>query len=146
MDAADGFGDGTINPQSVYVAGRYVFLASNSDLRVFDAINPNALAAVGTLSLSGGKSISVSGRYAYITRISGQNLLSVVDVTGLETTSANIHSLEAGNLQVRNSILVGGQLQVGDSLNVGFGGILKDRRDISHERVLVEDEIIRKLL
>ena len=49
--------------------------------------------------------------------------MQVFDVTGLETTSANIHSLEAGSLSVRNDISAYGQLSVGGGLNVGIGGI-----------------------
>jgi len=41
-------------------------------------------------------------------------------------TSLMAHSLEAGNLQVRNDILAQGQLQVSGGVNVGAGGIFSD--------------------
>ncbi len=67
----------------------------------------------------------VSGRYAYvIDNIS--NDLKVIDISGAEVTSLIAHSLEAGNLQVRNDMIAQGQLQVTGGLNVGTGGLFSD--------------------
>ncbi len=67
----------------------------------------------------------VSGRYAYVADAGAQNL-KVIDVSGAEVTSLVAHSLEAGNLQVRNDMIAQGQLQVTGGINVGTGGIFSD--------------------
>ena len=67
----------------------------------------------------------VSGRYAYVVDFDS-NDLKVIDISGAEVTSLIAHSLEAGNLQVRNDIIAQGQLQVTGGLNVGAGGIFSD--------------------
>ena len=50
----------------------------------------------------------------------------MIDISGAEVTSLIAHSLEAGNLQVRNNMIAQGQLQVSGGLNVGAGGIFSD--------------------
>ena len=50
----------------------------------------------------------------------------MIDISGAEVTSLIAHSLEAGNLQVRNDMIAQGQLQVTGGLNVGAGGIFSD--------------------
>ena len=67
----------------------------------------------------------VSGRYAYVVS-PNSNDLKVIDVSGGEFTSLIAHSLEAGNLQVRNDMIAQGQVQVTGGLNVGTGGIFSD--------------------
>ena len=52
--------------------------------------------------------------------------MKVIDISGVEATSMAAHSLEAGNLQVRNDIVAQGQLQVTGGINAGSGGILSD--------------------
>lgn len=52
--------------------------------------------------------------------------LRVIDISGAEVTALTAHSLEAGNLQVRNNIVAQGQLQVTGGLNVGSGGVFSD--------------------
>ncbi len=70
-----------------------------------------------------GNSIAISGRYAYVALFTSPGKVALIDIKGIETTSANIHSLEAGNLQVRNDIITQGQLQISGGINVGTGGI-----------------------
>ena len=53
----------------------------------------------------------MSGRYAYVVDQTS-NDLKVIDVSGAEVTSLVAHSLEAGNLQVRNDLIAQGQVQV----------------------------------
>jgi hypothetical protein len=67
----------------------------------------------------------VAGRYAYVAD-SHDSELKVFDVSGTEVPSLIAHSLEAGNLQVRNDIIAQGQLQVTGGVNVGAGGIFTD--------------------
>ena len=76
---------------------------------------------VGSLGLGGApQSVYVSGRYAYVVS-PNSNDLKVIDVSGGEFTSLIAHSLEAGNLQVRNDMIAQGQVQVTGGLNVGTG-------------------------
>jgi hypothetical protein len=121
-------GAGT-GPWDVIVSGRFAYVTfyDSGQLRVYDVFDPLKPVAVGTASTAAGAvSIQVSGRYAYVVGQNGPNdKLEVFDIGGLETTSANIHSLEAGNLQVRNDILAQGYLAAG-SISVGTGGILSN--------------------
>ncbi len=116
------------NPYEVYVSGRYAYLVNGTDntLQVFDVSNPSSPTSVG-LATTGitPDTIYVAGRYAYIGNVSS-NTLEVFDISGLETTSAMIHSLEAGNLQVRNDIIAQGELNVGGGLSVAGSGFFND--------------------
>jgi hypothetical protein len=69
--------------------------------------------------------VYVSGRYAYVLD-TWDTSLRVIDVSGAEVTSLIAHSLEVGNLQVRNDVIAQGQLQVSGGVNVGTGGIFSD--------------------
>jgi hypothetical protein len=112
-------------PFSVYVSGRYAYIIDldSVDLKVIDVSNPSALQLVSSVNI-GEQPVSfyVSGRYAYvIDRISDE--LKIFDISGGEMTSLIVHSLEAGNLQVRNDIIAQGQLQVTGGITAGAGGI-----------------------
>jgi hypothetical protein len=56
----------------------------------------------------------------------GSDDLKVIDVTGAEFSAAIVHSLEAGSLQVRESLITQGQLQVSGGATVGAGGLFSD--------------------
>ncbi|MCH7536160.1 MAG: class I SAM-dependent RNA methyltransferase, partial [Bacteroidetes bacterium] len=73
----------------------------------------------------------VSGRYAYVGRaddedVNGDDTFLILDIGGLETTAATIHSLEAGDLQVRDNLLVYGDAYITTGLVVGSGGLSAD--------------------
>jgi len=113
------------DPYFVYVSGRYAYVvnSSSSTLQIFDVSNPANPQLIGSANTGyNPNSVYVSGRYAYVVN-QGSNTLQIFDISGLETTSAMIHSLEAGNLQVRNDIIAQGQVQISGGLNVGSGGI-----------------------
>jgi len=113
-------------PHGVYVSGRYAYVVDALlGLKVIDVQKPSAPTLVGSipLTLNNTPKIAVSGRYAYIAD-SGVNTLNIIDLGGLETTSAIIHSLEVGNLQVRNDVIAQGQLQITGGGVFGSGGIL----------------------
>ncbi len=122
-------GDGGQNPEGIFVAGRYAYVAFadvTPGFQIYDVFNPAQPLMVvsrGTWAGAAPFSVFVSGRYAYLA--DGNNSLRIFDVSGLETTSAIIHSLEAGQLQVRNDITAYGQL-AGSALNIGSGGILSN--------------------
>jgi hypothetical protein len=124
---AGSLGLGTI-PLSVYVSGRYAYVvdSGSDDLKVIDVSDPGTPSLAGSLAIgSFPRSVYVSGRYAYVVD-SGSADLKVVDVSGAEVTSLMAHSLEAGNLQVRNDVIAQGQLQVTGGVNVGSGGLFSD--------------------
>jgi len=113
------------SPKSVYVSGRYAYVVdqTSDDLKVIDVSNPTSPILSGSLSIGSLPiSVYVSGRYAYVVDYDSDDL-KVIDVSGMETTSMMAHSLEAGNLQVRNDILAQGQLQVTGGITAGSGGI-----------------------
>ena len=134
------------NPFSVFVSGRYAYIADwdSNDLKVIDVSDPASPTLSGSLDLGAGRepySVFVSGRYAYVVDVDA-NDLKVIDVSGAEFSSLMAHSLEAGNLQVRNDVITQGQLQVSGGVNVGPGGIFSDGNvgvagiiSISHEHV-----------
>jgi hypothetical protein len=116
-------------PVSVYVSGRYAYVTeqSSGELVVVDVTDATAPSPAGALSLgSTAIDVRVSGRYAYAVHAATAEGLKVFDVSGAEVTSMMAHSLEAGNLQVRNDVIAQGQLQVTGGLNAGNGGIFSD--------------------
>ncbi len=116
------------NSDSVYVSGRYAYVIAlgSDDLKVIDVSDPSAPSLTGSLGIRGEPlSVYVSGHYAYVVDTFSTDL-KVIDVAGAEVTSLVAHSLEAGNLQVRNDVIAQGQLQVTGGLNVGTGGIFSD--------------------
>jgi len=115
-------------PQSVFVSGRYAYVvdSDSDDLKMIDVSDPTMPVQVGSLVLgTAPRTVYVSGRYAYVGD-TGSDDLKVIDVSGAETTGLMAHSLEAGNLQVRNDIIAQGQLQVTGGVNVGAGGLFSD--------------------
>ena len=116
------------DPPSVYVSGRYAYVVDggSDDLTVIDVSDPSAPSLAGSLGIGGVPfSVYVSGRYAYVVD-TGSDDLKVIDISGAEVTSLVAHSLEAGNLQVRNDMIAQGQLQVTGGLNLGAGGMFSD--------------------
>ena len=120
------------SPQSVFVSGRYAYVtdSGSDDLKVIDVSDPSMPILAGSLYLGGltntvPSSVFVSGRYAYVVDF-GLDDLKVIDVSGAEVTALMGHSLEAGNLQVRNDVSVQGQLRVASGVNVGPGGLFSD--------------------
>jgi len=113
----------------VFVSGRYAYVVNDSvagnDFRIFDVSDPSSPTEVGGAELgNNGFGVFVSGRYAYVVHDSvAGNEFRIFDVTGIEATSAIVHSLEAGSLQVRESALINNQLTVSGGLGVGMGGI-----------------------
>jgi hypothetical protein len=73
-------GTGLSSPRSVYVQGRYAYVANNGTLRVIDVSSPTSLTPLGSLSGLGELyGLYVQGRYAYTASFGGT--LSVVDVS-----------------------------------------------------------------
>ncbi len=113
---------------SIFVSGRYLYSASGNNMSAVDISNPRSPTLVNSSSLSSavntnvsGGTIFISGRYAYAAISSG---ISVIDISGTEASSLMAHSVEAGQLQVRNDIVAQGSVIAGTSLFVGSGGIV----------------------
>ncbi len=114
--------------QSIYVSGRYVYVVDrgSDDLKVIDVSDPSSPSVAGSLGIGTSPvSVYVSGRYAYVVDTDSDDL-KVIDVSGAEVTALTAHSLEAGNLQVRNDIIAQGQLQVTSGVSIGSGGLFSD--------------------
>jgi hypothetical protein len=117
------------DPSSVYVSGRYAYVTHNASgayakvsvVDIASSTNPIEITAISTMDYP--RDVVVSGRYMYVANETNDSF-SIYDLGGLESTSALIHSLEAGNLSVRNNISLDGMLNVGTSLTVGSGGFL----------------------
>ncbi len=111
---------------AVYVSGRYAYLTCDLDhsLIVVDVSNPNQPFSAGSLSVGAAPGdVYVSGRYAYVVDNGSSHNLSVISLSGSEVSSLSAHSMEAGNIQVRNDIITQGQLQVAGGITAGIGGI-----------------------
>ena len=116
------------SPSSVFVSGRYAYVVDfgSDDLKAIDVSDPSAPSLAGSLAIGGlPEAVAVSGRYAYVVDFDSADL-KVIDITGAELGSAIVHSLEAGSLQVRESLTAQGQLSVAGGVNVGGGGIFSD--------------------
>jgi len=139
---AGSLGIGTF-PASVDVSGRYAYVIGfgASDLKVIDVSDPSAPSLAGSLVVGFEPfSMVVSGRYAYVVEQQSDEL-KVIDVSGAEVTSLIAHSLEAGNLQVRNDIIAQGQLQVTGGVNVGAGGVFSDGNVGISGTIAIADDI-----
>ncbi len=114
------------SPMWVQVSGKYAYTASwwNYGISVFDVSNPASIVAKGFSGNSNYMySSAVSGRYAYALSTE-TNRLSIFDLNHLDTPTASIGGLQAGNLSVRSDVTVGSNLYVRGGLNVGQGGAL----------------------
>ena len=113
---------------SVFVSGRYAYVIDQIDpyFSVIDVIDPSNPVFIYSLDLVGTPhQIFVAGKYGYIVDKFAREL-RIFDISGIEAPAVIAHSLEAGNLQVRNDIIAQGQLQVTSGINVGAGGIFSD--------------------
>jgi YVTN family beta-propeller protein len=112
------------SPLSLAVSGRYVYVPQfgTDRLSVIDVASTTAPVLVSSTSVGVGTdplSIAILGRYAYLVN---SDSLSVVDLSGIESTAILAHSLEAGNLSIRNNSDIAGLLHVGGALTIGNGG------------------------
>ena len=123
---------GASGPTNVYVSGRYAYLvdiAVTPSLYVIDVSNPATPFTINSTRLmSNGKAITVAGRYAYAASgaAAGSNGFQILDLNGFETNAAMIHSLEAGNLQVRNDLFAWGNINIQGGISAGRGGFFSN--------------------
>ncbi|MBU6370901.1 beta-propeller fold lactonase family protein, partial [Patescibacteria group bacterium] len=122
------------NPMDIAVAGNYVYTADQvgemSVVNVANPLLPFLVAAIPTASWCQG--VAVSGRYVYTanSEFNGDSFaagsVSVIDTGGIDAESMRVGSLEAGLLNVDNSLSVDDMAHIGTALSVGTGGILSN--------------------
>ncbi len=116
------------DPVDIFASGRYAYIIDKGigEVKVIDVIDPSSPNLEGSLMIgSDPESIFVMGHHAYVVD-SGSDDLKVIDISGADVTSLIAHSAEAGNLHVRNDVIVQGQLQVASGITVGAGGMYSD--------------------
>jgi hypothetical protein len=124
----------------VTVAGNYAYVTTEDDtfaggpgqnnLSVVDISNPSSPTVVGTLDddlnlVQSIKSVVV-GKYLYVVNLDSSGVyknFTVVDISGLETPTANVGSFQAGILNVSQNASIANTLNVQNSVTVGQGGI-----------------------
>ncbi len=106
------------------LAGRYIYANDTYGfLYVIDVKNPNDPVIVKKISTTSDRALAVQGKK--IVLVGGEDF-SVFDASGLETSNALIHSLEAGSVSIQNGLSVNGNISTNGALNIGKGGILSD--------------------
>ncbi|MBI2547602.1 MAG: hypothetical protein HYW23_04125 [Candidatus Aenigmarchaeota archaeon] len=117
---------------NVQVSGKYAYVVSNlyNGLTVIDVSNASSPTIVGTVSdgtnLLSSFNIYVSGKYAYVVGNGNAARLTVIDIGGIDSSSANIGDLSASTIDVTDNLDVGNNLYVRSGINVGPGGIRTD--------------------
>ena len=119
---------------TLFVTGRYLYAVNktrpsleSSTLLILDVSSSTNPIQVGSLLIDSSADTSndpvfVNGRYAYVVDTRDDDL-KIIDLSGIEVTSGIVHSLEAGSLQVRESVAIGQNLSISGGLNIGAGGI-----------------------
>jgi hypothetical protein len=106
------------NAQSVFVAGRYAYVASfgNGRLAVFDVSDPAAPVALGFTStnLSQPYSVVVAGRYAYVASYANDRLV-IFDVS--DPTNLVAKGYTSANLDAPTSVVVAGRYAYVGNMN-----------------------------
>jgi hypothetical protein len=112
------------------VVGRYLYITEQGTaniFRVIDISNKSAPEEVGSLGMSTPGAVHVHGRYAYV-HDSGTDTLEIIDLSGIEVQSALVHSLESGNVYVRDDVLVDDHLTVVGGATIGSKGLYSQGR------------------
>jgi hypothetical protein len=116
-------GGGSYDSYANVLAGRYLISDGYNyanNLGITDVTNPTAPSNLQTYTtgMNEPAGMALSGRYLYVANQSGNNLI-ILDISGLETTAATIHSLEAGSLTIDTNANLGGDVSVQGGLTVG---------------------------
>jgi len=122
-----------------YITSKEVYDSKNEDgLEIVDISNPifpihagkitNNICDTANLpngcALENPTGIFISGKYAYVTSYN-ENGLEIIDISGIDSPSANIGNIAANYISVSDNMDIGNNLYVKTSLNVG-GGIMSD--------------------
>ncbi len=107
--------------QGVFFSGNYLYAIDTTTFYIF---NPGSFSIVGSYALNETKSLTIVGKYAYISN--GSSGISILDIKGADITAANIGSVSTNNLTVWENVEIGNNISVRSGLNVGLGGILSN--------------------
>jgi hypothetical protein len=129
------------NTKSLYISGRYAYIADFGDggVEVLDISNPSSPKHAGAIfnsscdsanppngcALGWSKFIYVLGKYAYVTSY-WEYGLEVLDISGIDSPAANIGNISSSNITVSENMDIGNNLYVRTGINVGLGGIKSD--------------------
>lgn len=116
-----------VSPQQLDVAGRYAIFSSfsSSTMYIYDVLVPSAPVLVATLTgITNPNSIVFAGNVAYIAQSTTPGSILIVNLSGTEVSSLVAHNFVLGKGWIRNSLGVGGDLDVKTGVKVGAGGIL----------------------
>jgi|GEM_PF-3434768 len=117
--------------RSIFVSGNYAYVTARTDdgveiLDISDPANPTHVGSItddATTELDGATSIFISGQYAYVA--SGQDDgVEILDICGSDIHAADIGNIKTSQLDVEHHALIGGNLSIGEGMQVGSKGIL----------------------
>ncbi|MBI2639436.1 MAG: hypothetical protein HYW90_00890 [Candidatus Sungbacteria bacterium] len=120
--------------RNIVVSGRYAYIGlegavAGDEFLIYDVSDPRSPVLIGSRDPSGSANpgvhaIFIVGKRAYIGTGSNAagNEFQIFDLTGFEAQTVLAHSLEAGQAQIQNDLIVYGGL-FGNSINTGSGGI-----------------------
>ncbi len=111
---------------SMAVSGRYAYVANYNanTLQIFDVSNPSAPVSVGSVGAGGyPQSVVVSGRYAYVANYVG-NTLQIFNLGGAYLQQLEAGAMETGTLQIRDTVIVGNNLDVLGGLTVSGSALI----------------------
>lgn len=114
--------ESTPEARSVYVSGDLAFVIASSETRILNISDTSNPVEVGVINQNM-SDIEVIGRYAYSY---SSNEFSIISISNMEYTALSTHSLETGQLQVRNDLTALGKVDIRGGLTVGSSGIYSD--------------------
>lgn len=119
-----------LDPQGLFISGNYAYVVSQDDrqVTVVDISDPTVdPIVVGShaeiTNLSGITGIFVAGNFVYC---AANGVFTVLNITGINVPTANIGNADIGYLSVDGNAVIGNNLSIGTSLNVGISGIHSD--------------------
>ncbi len=131
-----------ISVEDVYVAGKYAFMADSvgNGLQVVDVSVPGSPAVISSFTavVNNLNAVKVAGRYAWIAEAGGPAGIGLraISLGGAQIASAEIASLQAGELNVIGNITSQGDLYVRDGAVFG-GDVFVDDANMAVEGSMV---------
>jgi len=117
---------GLASPRAINVQGDFAYVvdATNAKMVVVNIANPLNMKLISSDVSVGANPVALStiGMFSYVLDNSG-DAFRVIDLSGVKQQAAEIASLEAGIIDVRKDVKVGGTLTVATGVAVGPGGI-----------------------
>jgi hypothetical protein len=117
------------NAAGLKLIGSYLLVADTNGIVALDVSNPADPRFVSQYygNFSTVKKLVVSGKYAYAGDTSNASAaFNILDLQGADIAAANIGTLQAGSIQVLDSLDVANLANIRNALTVGPGGILSE--------------------